>query len=108
MDKYWFAARSEKSWEATWGRRSFEPKGQSKTYSFDSTAKCTADYERKVKSKLAKGYEYSQAGRDAARIEGKKAFIPRLFEDKSKGTAHDTDRFGGRPIKKFFFFSMSL
>ncbi len=53
-DKFWRATLSGRTWTVSWGRTGTA--GQSKSYQLDTKADASADFERKVAEKLAKGY----------------------------------------------------
>lgn len=87
-DKFWFARLEGSSWTAEWGRRG--TKGQSKTYTFATPEKAQADFEKKVREKLDKGYETAPQGSKAAEVARKPSYHFKLVK---KGA----DQFGGMP-----------
>jgi predicted DNA-binding WGR domain protein len=55
-DKFWFAKLADDGWTAEWGK--WGAKGTRKTYPFATASAARADYEKKVRAKIAKGYEH--------------------------------------------------
>lgn len=87
-DKFWFAAITATGWRTEWGRRGGAKRTQD--HVLESPEKARTDYQKKVRAKLAAGYEHAAEGASAALIPGRNAFA---FALSKRGE----DQFGGVP-----------